>query len=57
MKKHLIIIGITLILFTVGFNGCTNVNDQGTTQLSIKSFNVESSIINKGETSNLSWTV
>jgi len=57
MNKHLIVIGITLILLTVGFSGCTNVDNQDTTQLSIKSFNVEPSMINKGETANLIWDV
>ena len=57
MKKHLIVIGAVVLLLIVGFSGCTNVDNQDTTQLSILLFNVEPSMINKGETANLIWNV
>jgi len=57
MNNLLIVIGIVVLLLVVGLSGCTNVDNQDTTQLSIALFNVEPSMINKGETANLSWNV
>jgi hypothetical protein len=56
MKKQLVIVGITLVLIIVGFSGCINVRKE-LTQFSIVSFDVEPSIINQGESANLSWVV
>ena len=58
MKKHLIVIGMMLMLLAVGLSGCNEPpENQDTTQLSIALFNVEPSMINKGETANLIWNV
>ena len=57
MKKQLVIIGIAVLLLIVGLSGCLEGDNQDTTQLSIALFNVEPSMINKGETANLSWNV
>ena len=56
MKKQSVIVGITLVLITVGFSGCIN-EPKELTQFSIVSFDVEPGIINQGESSNLSWVV
>jgi hypothetical protein len=56
MKKQLLILGIVAILVSVGFSGCINVPKE-LTQMSIVSFDVESGIINEGESANLSWVV
>jgi hypothetical protein len=56
MKKQSVIVGITLVLITVGFSGCINVPIE-LTQMSIISFDVEPGIINEGESANLSWVV
>ena len=57
MNKHLIVIGTAVLLLVVGLSGCTNVDNQDTMQLTIALFNVEPSMINKGETANLIWNV
>jgi len=56
MKQQSVIVGITLVLITVGFSGCINVPKE-LTQFSIVSFDVEPGIINQGESANLSWVV
>jgi hypothetical protein len=56
MKKHVVIIGLMLVLIMVGFSGCINVPEE-LTQMSIISFDVEPGIINQGESANLSWVV
>ena len=57
MNKHLIVTGTAVLLLVVGLSGCTNVDNQDTMQLTIALFNVEPSMINKGETANLIWNV
>ncbi len=57
MNKKLIVFGTAVLLLVVGLSGCTNVDNQDTTQLLILLFNVEPNMINKGETANLSWNV
>jgi len=57
MKKHLIVIGMTLMLLAVGLCGCTDINFGEVTQFSITTFNVEPSLIEAGDTANLSWVV
>ncbi len=57
MKKHLIVIGMTLMLLAVGLCGCTDINFGEVTQFSITTFKVEPSLIEAGDTANLSWVV
>ena len=57
MNKHLMVIGITLVLLTVKLSGCVNIDNQDITQLSIVSFNIDPSTINIGETAKLSWSI
>ena len=57
MKKQLIIIGIVVLLLVVGFGGCTDIDFGEVTQFSITTFKVEPSLIEAGDTANLSWIV
>lgn len=57
MNKRIFAIAIILVLLTVGFSGCNDVNLDEVLQFSITSFNVEPSIIYQGDTANLSWVV
>ncbi len=57
MNKHLIILGIAVLLLAVGLSGCFDMDISELTQFSIHSFEVEPSIINQGESANLSWMV
>lgn len=59
MNKHLVIIGMTLVLLAVGLSGCVDIPDipDELLQFSIISFYANPSMIRQGETVNLSWIV
>jgi len=57
MKIKILVIGIIFIFLVVGFSGCNDLNLGEVTQFSITTFKVEPSLINEGETANLSWVV
>ncbi len=57
MKKQIIILGIFILLICVGLSGCEEVPDEFFEEMVIVSFTVEPSIIDIGETANLSWVV
>ena len=60
MNKKLVTFGLMLVFLTVSFSGCSDLdlgNLDEVTQFSITAFNVEPSLIEQGETANLSWTV
>ena len=57
MNKKLIAFGITLLFLIVGFSGCTDIDFDEVTQFSITTFKVEPSLIEAGDTANLSWVV
>lgn len=56
MNKGIIFFGISIIILTALYSGCLD-KPKDIVQLSITSFNAEPSIINQGETANLSWVV
>ena len=57
MEKQLIAIGIVVLFIIIGLSGCTNVDNQDTTQQLVALFNVEPNMINKGGTAHLNWNV
>ena len=57
MNKHLIVIVTAMLLLVVGLSGCTDIDFGEVTQFSITTFNVEPSLIEAGDTANLSWVV
>jgi len=60
MNKKLVTFGLMLVFLTVSFSGCSDLdlgNLDEVTQFSITAFNVEPSLIEQGESANLSWTV
>ena len=60
MNKKLVTFGLMLVFLTVSFSGCSDLdlgNLDEVTQFSITAFNVEPSLIEQGQTANLSWTV
>ena len=56
MGKRIIVFGICILSLVVLFSGCVDIPDESI-QFLITSFDVEPSIINQGETANLSWVV
>jgi hypothetical protein len=58
MKERTLFAGILLLIVMTSFSGCFNVDvPSELLRFSITSFTVEPSIINSGETANLSWIV
>jgi hypothetical protein len=57
MKKINVLIIISFFTFLIFFSGCINENNEDGKELYINFFNVNPSIIIKGETANLSWNV
>jgi cyclophilin family peptidyl-prolyl cis-trans isomerase len=57
MNIKFLTIGLMIVFLTVTFSGCNDLNLGEVTQFSITSFNVNPTIINEGETANLSWVV
>jgi len=57
MNKKTVFIGLTLLSLLLAFSGCTDMNVGEITQFSITKFEVKPTVINEGETANLSWLV
>jgi hypothetical protein len=58
MKEKIIFTGICFLIFSTLLSGCSTPDiPKELFQLSIKSFDVEPSIIKKGEVANLSWYI
>lgn len=57
MDKKQITIGLMLVLLILAFGGCTDMNVDELTQFSISKFEVKPTVINAGETANLSWLI
>jgi hypothetical protein len=57
MKSRFGIIGTIMLLFTVIFTGCADLDLDELTQFSIVSFEIQPQLIHNGESANLSWIV
>ena len=57
MKSRFGIIGTIMLLFTIIFTGCADLDLDELTQFSILSFEIQPQIIHNGESANLSWVV
>ncbi len=57
MDKKYIAVGLALLFLFVTFSGCTDMNVDEITQFSITKFEVKPTVIDEGETANLSWLV
>ena len=57
MKSRFGIIGTIMLLFTIIFTGCADLDLDELTQFSIVSFEIQPQIIHNGESANLSWVV
>ncbi|MEF8848940.1 MAG: hypothetical protein V5A68_07385 [Candidatus Thermoplasmatota archaeon] len=57
INKKISIIGTIFIIILIGLTGCNEMNLGDMAKFSIKTFKVEPSIINQGETANLTWLV
>ncbi|MCJ7571691.1 MAG: hypothetical protein MUO82_07425 [Candidatus Thermoplasmatota archaeon] len=57
MKKQLMIVGIIVILLTVGFSGCNEETKETSNPMIIHNFHVTPTLIEIGGTANITWDV
>lgn len=57
MNNRFSIVGIVVLIICVGLSGCEEIHNEIFEKMAVVTFTVEPSIIEKGETANLSWAV